>query len=186
MLENESIPLHYKTNILEYISEHNGIRLMSSDHVGKVWSYYAKLEKIGGYTDEIVDQQNTIVTLLRSYVQKKHHMEQDHLFVVDDPSSLVFGMINNLTTRMESYRDNYEYARNTYYSDRVLSMREIISQQKYSKLIQRDITKTLELLNIFIKASTFYSFRETLLEKLNIEKLCETLLYILRLSLIHI
>ena len=183
ILENESIPIHYKTNILEYISEHNGIRLMSSDHVGKVWSYYAKLEKIGGYTDEIVDQQNTIVTLLRSYVQKKHHMEQDHLFVVDDPSSLVFGMINNLTTRMESYRDNYEYARNTYYSDRVLSMREIISQQKYSKLIQRDITKTLELLNIFIKASTFYSFRETLLEKLNIEKLCETLLYILRYAI---
>lgn len=182
LLVSSSFSVHYKREILEYLQLHRGAKRMTSKQAGDLWTYYATLEKGSGYPDEIKEQQNTIISLMKEHVLASNQMQKGRLFEVDDPSSLVFSIIHNLTVRMESYRDNYEYARQKYYSDRVLSLREIISQEKYSKWIQSDITKTLELLNILNVSCRFYTFRETLLEKLNTEKLCEILLYIIRYS----
>lgn len=180
ILANSTFPMHYKNNILEYLQSHRCMEAMTSKQAGDIWTYYSTLDKVNGYPDEIKQQQNTMILLMKQYVLVANPMNHGRLFDVQDPSSLVFAIIHNLTVRMESYRDNYEYARQTYYSDRVLSMREIISQEKYSKLIKTDITKTLELLKVLNTSCRFYTFRETLLEKLNNEKLCEILLYIIR------
>ena len=182
ILAKSAFPVHYKSNILEYLQLHKCMKVMTSKQAGDLWTYYSNLDRVGGYSDEITQQQNAVIALMRQYVLFANPMKKERLFDVKDPSGLVFAIVHNITVRMESYRDNYEYARQTYYSDRVLSMREIMSQEKYSKRIQTDITKTLELLKILNTSCRFYRFRETLLEKLNTEKLCEILLYIVRYS----
>ena len=182
ILSKPTFPIHYKSNILEYLQLHKCMEVMTLTQAGHLWTYYSSLDRVSGYSNEIKEQQNIVITLMKQYVLFAHPMKQECLFSVEDPSGLVFAIVHNLSQRMESYRDNYEYARQTYYSDRVLSMREIMSQEKYSKLIQTDITKTLELMKILNTGCRFNTFRDTLLEKLNSEKLCEILLYIIRYS----
>lgn len=181
LIGNTKIPLHYKTEILKYISLHNTIRDSTQSQIRNLCTFYSKIEKEGGYEDEIREQQDLISDVLYQYViQSKHPM---WICDVENPTLFLFSIVNNLSKRMESYRENYEYARSKFYSGNVLSIPQVMSQEKYSKNIQKDIAKTIELLNILNHCNTFAPFRKLLMNNVVSDKLCEIMLYIIRYSI---
>ena len=175
----ETLPLHFKTNCLMYIEEHAITKdtHLRCHEMEVIWKHYCSLRSDIS-SEEMETQKKLIVTIYNFHVNHYQSVAGSMIFPDEINSLIAISIINHLTQRFESFRDNYEYILDTFYSTSVLSVNEISNQRKCEEKIREDIFLSLKLLHCLRRCYNYPNFREKGTEPDIADKLCECLVFI--------
>ena len=179
VITNPQIHSHEKTEAVRFLNLHIKDNHFPNPLFLQLLSYYGQIGK-KKRTENSRVQETFLSKIISIMADKYSKICKINFLPSSKEQSTVFMMLNNLSEKFESFRENYEYARETYDDSLPLSVQQIISQHQYFQLAGDRYVESTTILENLHKCIIFEDFKTVLISPIIVDKLSELILYIVR------